>query len=46
MDIWEANKLVLFIAFVVPGFVSLKTYELVFPGVPKDSAQQLIDTVA
>ena len=46
MDNWEANKLVLFIAFVVPGFVSLKTYELVFPGVPKDSAQQLIDAVA
>lgn len=46
MDIWEANKLVLFIAFVVPGFISLKTYELLFPGVPKDSAQQLIDAVA
>jgi Family of unknown function (DUF6338) len=46
MDIWEANKLVLFIAFVVPGFISLKTYEVLFPGVPKDSSQQLIDAVA
>lgn len=46
MDIWDANKLVLFIAFVVPGFISLKTYALLFPSAPKDSAQQLIDAVA
>ena len=46
MDIWDANKLVLFIAFVVPGFISLKTYALLFPSTPKDSAQQLIDAVA
>jgi hypothetical protein len=46
MDIWEADKLVLFIAFVVPGFISLKTYELLFPRVSRDSAQQLIDAVA
>lgn len=46
MDIWESNKIVLFIAFVVPGFISLKTYELLFPCVAKDSAQQLIDAVA
>ncbi len=46
MDIWETNKLVLFIAFVVPGFISLKVYELLAPRVTKDSAQQLIDVVA
>lgn len=46
MDIWDANKLVLFIAFVVPGFVSLKAYELLVPRGTKDSAQQLIDAVA
>lgn len=46
MDIWEANKLILFIAFVIPGFVSLKTYELFFPGAPKESGKQLIDAVA
>jgi Family of unknown function (DUF6338) len=46
MDIWEVNKLVLFIAFVVPGFISLKTYELISAGVSKDSSQQLIDAVA
>lgn len=46
MDIWETNKLILFIAFVVPGFVSLKTYELLFTGSPKEASQQLIDAVA
>lgn len=46
MDVWDANKLVLFIAFVVPGFISLKTYAVLFPGTPKASAQQLIDAVA
>lgn len=46
VDIWDTNKLVLFIAFVIPGFVSLKTYELLFPGTSKDSDKQLIDAVA
>lgn len=46
MDIWETNKLILFIAFVVPGFVSLKTYELLFAGAPKEASKQLVDAVA
>ncbi|MDX2028230.1 MAG: DUF6338 family protein [Alphaproteobacteria bacterium] len=46
IDIWETHKLLTFIAFVIPGFVSLKTYELLFPHAPKDSAKQLIDAVA
>ncbi|RRW28849.1 DUF6338 family protein [Ectopseudomonas oleovorans] len=46
MDIWEVNKLVIFIAFVVPGFISLKTYELLQPGLARDSSQQVVDAVA
>lgn len=46
MDIWEANKLALFVAFVIPGFVSIKAYELLFLSGPKDTANQLIDAVA
>jgi hypothetical protein len=46
MDIWDANKLILFIAFVVPGFVGLKAYELLAPRATKDVAQQLIDAIA
>jgi Family of unknown function (DUF6338) len=46
MNIWESNKLLLFIWFVIPGFVSLKTYELLLPSSPKESDKQLIDAVA
>jgi len=46
MDIWEADKLLLFIAFVIPGFVSIKTYELLIPGAPRESDKLLIDAVA
>jgi hypothetical protein len=46
MDIWEQNKLLLFIAFVIPGFIGLKAYELLFPGPPRDSSQQIIDAIA
>lgn len=46
MDIWEANKLFLFIAFVIPGFISLKTYELLSPSATRESDKLLIDAVA
>lgn len=45
MNIWELDKLYLFILFVVPGFIALKTYELCFPNIQKDSSKQLIDAV-
>jgi len=28
MDIWEINKLVLFLLFFIPGFISMKVYQL------------------
>lgn len=46
MDIWQIDKLLLFIAFVIPGFISIKVYELLYPGLPKDSSKQLVDAVA
>jgi uncharacterized protein DUF6338 len=46
MDIWDADKLLLFIAFVIPGFVSLKTYELLIPAATKGTDKRLIDAVA
>lgn len=36
----------LFIAFVIPGFVSLKTFALLVPAAPKESGKQLVDAVA
>ena len=45
MDIFESDKLLLFIAFVVPGFISLKSYQVAFPSTPMKTADQLIDAV-
>lgn len=46
MDIWESDKLVLFIAFVIPGFLSIKFYQLIFPGTLRNASDQLVDAVA
>ena len=46
MDIWSADKLILFIAFVIPGFLSIKFYQLVFPGTIRSATDQLIDAIA
>lgn len=46
MNIWEADKFILFFAFVIPGFISIKAYDLFFPSEPKDSSKQLIDSIA
>lgn len=45
MDIWEQNKLLLFIAFAIPGFISLKSYEVLCPSSVKSSSDRLIDAV-
>jgi hypothetical protein len=31
MNIWEVDKLIIFIAFVIPGFISIKVYDLFVP---------------
>lgn len=46
MDIWEVDKLVLFIAFVIPGFISIKAYQLLCPGNERSTSDQLIDAIA
>ncbi len=46
MDIWDQSKLVLFVAFVVPGFIAIKAYELFLPFRETDSSKQVIDAVA
>lgn len=45
MNIWDLDKLFLFIMFVVPGFISLKAYELLVPGQSKDSSKQIVDAI-
>ena len=46
MDIWQIDKFLLFFAFVIPGFISIKTYELIFPGVSRSSSEKMIDAIA
>lgn len=46
MDIWEIDKLVLFIAFVIPGFISLKVYNLISYGNKIKSSDSIVDAVA
>jgi len=36
MDIWNADKLALFPIFFLPGFISIKIYDLLVPGEPRD----------
>ncbi len=45
-DILALDKLVLFILFVMPGFIALKTYSLLIPSEQKPSSEQLIDAIA
>lgn len=46
MNIWEENKLAIFIAFVVPGFIAIKTYELLSPSKKQDSSKQIVDAIS
>lgn len=46
MDIWSADKLIVFIGFVVPGFVSLKTYALLSPSGSRHAATEIVDAVS
>lgn len=46
LDIWVASKATIFVLLVIPGFVSLKVYELIYPTGNKDTSKQLIDAVA
>jgi hypothetical protein len=45
MDIWEAGKLALFIWFIIPGFISIKFYQLLFPSIHKNSSELIVDAV-
>ena len=45
MNIWEIDKLFLFIAFVIPGFISMRFFELFFPSQLKDSSKHIVDAV-
>ncbi len=45
MDIWEPGKLLLFLGFFVPGFISMKVYDLLVPGERRDFSKSLFDAI-
>lgn len=45
MNIWEVDKLFLFVAFVIPGFISIKAFDLLYPTQAKDGSKQIVDAV-
>lgn len=46
MDIWNLDKLTIFIVFAIPGFLMLKTNAVLGLEPPADSSKQIIDAVA
>jgi hypothetical protein len=46
IGLFDIDKLFLFVAFVIPGFISIKVYEILVPSEPKDSSKQVIDAIA
>ncbi len=46
MDVWASEKLPLFLIFVVPGFVSLKVWELLVPGERRGIDNILVEIVS
>jgi hypothetical protein len=46
MEIWEVDKLVLFLVFFIPGFVSLKVYDLFIPVEQRDFSKSVFEVVA
>ena len=45
MDIWQIDRLVLFLILTVPGFVSLKVYDLLIPSERRDFSKSLLEVI-
>lgn len=45
MNIWDADKLILFIAFFIPGFISIKVYDIFIPSEKKNAQNTILDAV-
>ena len=46
MDIWNMDKLTLFLIFFLPGFISIKVYDLIVPGEPRDFSKSLLEAIS
>ncbi|MDF2912279.1 MAG: hypothetical protein K0R96_400 [Pantoea agglomerans] len=46
MDVLEKGKLLLFVLFIMPGFISMRVYRLFHPAADNDTSKILIDVVS
>lgn len=46
MDILEKGKLLLFVLFIMPGFISMKIYNIFYPSADRDTSKVLVDVVS
>ncbi|MCM7097221.1 DUF6338 family protein [Enterobacter kobei] len=46
MELLDYSKLMIFILFVIPGFISLKIYEILQPSIKRESSKLVIDAIA
>ncbi|WP_319805614.1 DUF6338 family protein [Pantoea agglomerans] len=46
VDVLEKGKLLLFVLFIMPGFISMRVYRLFHPAADNDTSKILIDVVS
>lgn len=46
MDVWQIDKLILFLILFIPGFISIKVYDLLVPGERRDFSKSLYEVIA
>lgn len=46
MNIWEIDKTFLFIVLVLPGFISIKVYDLIVAGDKRDFSKSIVESIA
>ncbi|WP_312560648.1 DUF6338 family protein [Anaerospora sp.] len=46
MNIWEVDKLQLFLSLFIPGFLIIKVYDILFPNCSRDFSKAWFDAVA
>ena len=45
MKIWEVDKLFLFLIFFIPGFISIKIFDLIVPSERRDFSKSLFEAI-
>ena len=45
MDIWQIDKIVLFVILFIPGFIAIKVYDLLVPSERRDFSKSLFEVI-